>query len=313
MTTQSVSRIAIIGAGTIGASWATLFLARGFSVAVYDPVPDAHDKILAFVESAWPSLTELGVATGPLPKDRLSFSSSAAEAATDADFVQESGPENTALKGPLLAEIDGVLAPGKVIASSTSGLTLDALREGLAHPGRVLIGHPFNPPHLIPLVEVVADDKTSAEALQWTMEFYRSIGKAPIHLTRSVPGHVANRLQAAIWREAINLINEGVASVEDVDLAVSTGPGIRWALLGPTATFHLGGGPGGIAEFLDKLGGAVESWWQDLADFKEMTPSMKEKLIEGVKDLPDWSDLRAQRNEKLVEVLKLVSDTSKKA
>lgn len=308
MSLENPTRIGIIGAGTIGASWATLFLAKGFAVAVYDPVPDAADKVVAYAREAWPALRDLGVATGPLPEDRLSFAASAGEAATGADFVQESGPENATLKAPLLAEIDAALAPDRVIASSTSGLTIDTLREGLAHPERIVIGHPFNPPHLIPLVEVVADDKTPADILTWTMDFYRNAGKAPIHLTRSVPGHVANRLQAAIWREAIALIDEGVASVEDIDTAIATGPGVRWAILGPTATFHLGGGPGGIEDFVDKLGGAVESWWTTLATFDKITPSMRQKLIDGVKDLPDWSTLRDERDQKLVEILKIVGD-----
>lgn len=308
MSIDKPTRIAIIGAGTIGASWAALFLARGFEVSVFDPVPDAAGHVVAFAEEAWPTLRALGVATGPFTKDGLSFAGTAAEAVRNADFVQESGPENIKLKGPLLAEIDANLAPHRVIASSTSGLTIDALREGLKHPERMLIGHPFNPPHLIPLVEVVADGKTTPEAMQWTMDFYRSVGKAPIHLTRSVPGHVANRLQAAVWREAISLIDQGVASVEDIDTAMATGPGIRWAILGPTATFHLGGGPKGIAAFLDKLGGAVESWWGTLATFDKFTPSMKQKLIDGVKDLPEWSELRDERDRKLVEILKIVTE-----
>ena len=308
MSLKTPSRIAIIGAGTIGASWATLFLAKGCDVVVYDPVPDAAGKVADYARAAWPALEELGVAGEPFSTDRLSFAASAGEAATGADFVQESGPENAKLKAPLLAEIDAALAPDRVIASSTSGLTIDTLREGLAHPERILIGHPFNPPHLIPLVEVVADDKTSADILAWTMDFYRSLGKAPIHLTRSVPGHVANRLQAAIWREAIALIDEGVASVEDIDTAIATGPGVRWAILGPTATFHLGGGPGGIEAFVDKLGGAVESWWKTLASFDTITPSMRQKLIDGVKDLPEWSELRDERDRKLVEILKIVGE-----
>ncbi len=309
MPTDTITRIAVIGAGTIGASWATLFLARGLEVCVFDPAPDAARQVADYAREAWPTLRDLGVADGPFAGDRLYLADSAAEAAAEADFVQESGPENPALKATLLAEIDAHLAPGCVIASSTSGLTLDTLREGLAHPGRVLVGHPFNPPHLIPLVEVVADAKTSPEALQRAMAFYRSVGKAPIHLTRSVPGHVANRLQAAVWREAIHLADQGIASVEDIDTAMATGPGLRWAILGPTATFHLGGGPEGMAAFVEKFGGAMGSWWETLGDFTELTPAMKATLVEGVKDLPEWSTLRAERDAKLVEILKILKKT----
>lgn len=306
MSAEDPARVAVIGAGTIGASWAALFLARGLEVRVFDPEPAAAGHVVAFAEAAWPTLETLGIATTPLPENRLSFVKTAAEAARGADLVQESGPERIALKAPLLAEIDAALAPDAVIASSTSGLTLDALREGLGHPERMLIGHPFNPPHLIPLVEVVADAATSPRALSSAMGFYRKLGKAPIHLTRSVPGHVANRLQAAVWREAVSLVDQGVASLEDIDKAISTGPGLRWAIFGPTTTFHLGGGSGGIADFLDKLGGAIESWWGDLADFDRLTPSMRRKLVEGMRSAPDWTALREERDRKLVEILEVV-------
>jgi carnitine 3-dehydrogenase len=309
--TDAISRVAVVGAGTIGASWAALFLAKGLEVTIYDPLPGVRKSVLEYVENAWPVLIELGAAKGELAFDRLHFADTAAEAAAKADFVQESGPENPKLKTPLLVEIDKALPAERVIASSTSGLTIDTLRQGLAHPERMLVGHPFNPPHLIPLVEVVADGKSTRQALKTAMDFYHSLGKVPIHLSRSVPGHIANRLQAAVWREAIYLADQGIASIEDIDTAMATGPGVRWALLGPTATFHLGGGPQGIGAFVDKLGAAVESWWGDLGSFTKFTPKMKQELVDGVKSLPEWSRLRAGRDKKLVQILKLIAADKK--
>lgn len=306
---DDISRVAVIGAGTIGASWAALFLAKGLEVAVYDTAPGAVAIVENVLNAAWPAMERLGVASGPPDRQRLTFAQSVAEAVSNADFVQESGPETAALKGPLLVEVDRLLPADKVIASSTSGFTLDMLREGLASPGRILVGHPFNPPHLLPLVEVVADQLTSPAALAIAMAFYRRMGKAPIHLTRSVPGHVANRLQAAIWREAIHLIDQGVASLEDVDAAVALGPGLRWAVLGPNATLHLGGGPGGLSSFIDKLGPAFESYWDDLGT-PRFTPEIRAKLAAGVATLPDREQLQAERDRKLVEVLALLHGQS---
>jgi 3-hydroxyacyl-CoA dehydrogenase len=301
----AISRVAVVGAGTIGASWAALFLANGCVVAVYDTAPDTAALTTKAIDSAWPALQRLGIASSPPDYGRLRFAASVADAVRNADFVQESGPENATLKEPLLAAIDATLAPGKVIASSTSGFTLAMLRKGLASPDRVLIGHPFNPPHLLPLVEVVADETTSPAALATAMDFYRRMGKTPIHLTKSVPGHIANRLQAAIWREAIHLIDQGVATLEDIDSAVALGPGLRWAILGPNATFHLGGGPGGLPAFIDKLGPAFESYWDDLGS-PRFTPEIRAKLAEGIKALPDRDVLQADRDRKLVEVLALL-------
>lgn len=302
---QAISRLAVIGAGTIGASWAALFLAKRCTVAVYDVAPDTPAQVRKAIFGAWPALERLGVASAPPDFDKLRFTETVAAAVAEADFVQESGPEDPALKGPLLAAIDRALPADKVIASSTSGFTLDMLRAGLASPGRVLIGHPFNPPHLLPLVEVVADAATASAALSTAMEFYRRLGKAPIHLTKSVPGHVANRLQAAIWREAIHLIDQGVATLADIDAAVALGPGLRWAILGPNATFHLGGGPGGLTAFIDKLGPAFESYWDDLGS-PRFTPEIRAKLAAGVADLPHRDDMQADRDRKLVEILALL-------
>jgi 3-hydroxyacyl-CoA dehydrogenase len=302
---KAISRVAVVGAGTIGASWAALFLAKGCEVTVFDTAPGTAALVTKFITDAWPALERLGAASAPPEFGKLRFAATVAEAVETADFVQESGPENAALKEPLLAAIDRALPVGRVIASSTSGFTLDMLRVGLASPDRILIGHPFNPPHLLPLVEVVADETTSWAALATAMDFYRSMDKTPIHLTKSVPGHIANRLQAAIWREAIHLIDQGVATLADIDSAVALGPGLRWAILGPNATFHLGGGPGGLNGFIDKLGPAFESYWDDLGT-PRFTPEIRAKLAEGIKALPDRDTLQADRDRKLVEVLALL-------
>jgi 3-hydroxyacyl-CoA dehydrogenase len=300
-----ITHVAVIGAGTIGASWAALFLAKGLDVTVFDTAPGTPAQVDKMLASAWPALERLGTASGPPDRARLSFAATVGEAVAKADFVQESGPENPAMKAPLLAAIDAGLAADKVIASSTSGFTLAMLREGLKTPARVLIGHPFNPPHLLPLVEVVADEATDPTALATAMAFYKRMDKAPIHLKKSVPGHIANRLQAAIWREAIHLVDQGVASLADVDAAVAWGPGLRWAILGPNATFHLGGGPNGLDGFIEKLGPAFESYWADLGA-PHFTPEICAKLSAGVAALPDRDSLQADRDAKLVEVLALL-------
>ncbi len=301
------SRLAVIGAGTIGASWAALFLAKGYEVCVFDPAPGSEALVRAAVEGAWPVLQRIANAPATPPWQRLTFAPTAAQAVAGAVFVQENGPENPALKAPLLAEIDAALPEGRIIASSTSGLTLDILRNGLARPDRILVGHPFNPPHLIPLVEVVGDEKTNPAAIERAMEFYRSIGKEPIRLTRSVTGHIANRLQAAVWREALYLVQEGVASARDVDAAMAYGPGLRWGIMGPTTTFHLGGGAGGIAAFVEKLGVAMQSWWDDLGDVT-LTPELVKTLVEEMAQLPDIAALKAERDRRIVAMLEAAKE-----
>lgn len=277
----SIRRIAVVGAGTIGASWAALFLARGMEVVVSDPAGDAEAQTRARVQAAWPVLTELGhVIEGASPQS-LQFEPDLAQALTGADFVQENAPEREDFKIDLFARMDAMLPAHVIVASSSSGLIMSRLQSRCRHPERFVIGHPFNPPHLIPLVEVVGGDKTSAAVIDQSIAFYKAMGKYPIRLNKEVPGHIANRLQAAIWREAIHLAAENVASVADIDAAVSQGPGLRWALFGPHMTFNLGGGAGGLANFMDHLLGPVQTWWDDLGA-PEVTPALQRKLIDGV-------------------------------
>jgi carnitine 3-dehydrogenase len=307
---MEIRRAAVIGAGTIGASWAANFLAAGLDVAAYDPAPEGERFLRRFVENAWPALEQLGMVRAGADPGRLTFHREVGAALDGAEFVQENGPEREELKIPLFAQIDAALAPETIIASSSSGLLVSRLQSQCRHPERCVLGHPFNPPHLIPLVEVVGGGKTSPDAVRRAMGFYESIGKKPIHIRKEVRGHVANRLQAALWREAVHLVNEGVASVADVDAAIAHGPGLRWALMGPHLTFHLAGGEGGMTHFMHHLVAPMQSWMDDLGQ-PRLTEEVQRKIIEGVaveavgRDVPA---LARWRDEKLVAVLKIVGE-----
>jgi 3-hydroxyacyl-CoA dehydrogenase len=309
MSQPAVRHVAVIGTGTIGASWAAYFLSRGLRVSASDPAPQAEARLRQFVDAAWPVLRELGAETAAAPHQALVFHADPETAVTGADFVQENAPEREPVKQALLARIDAVLPPEIIIASSSSGLLISRLQAGCRHPERCVIGHPFNPPHLIPLVEVVGGERTAPAALEGALAFYRAIGKRPIHIRREVAGHVANRLQAALWREAVHLVAAGVASVADVDTAISEGPGLRWALMGPHLTFHLAGGAGGMAHFLAQLGPPLESWWDELGN-PRLSPEVRQALTAGVaaeaegRDIPT---LAGERDRFLLDLLALKS------
>ncbi len=307
MQERSIRRVAVVGTGTIGMSWAATFLSRGLEVRASDPAPEAEARLRNFIDAAWPMLARLGPIAATPPHHLLTFCADAESAVAAADFVQENAPERTAIKQELLARIDAVLPPDIVIASSSSGLLMSRLQESCRHPGRCVIGHPFNPPHLIPLVEVVGGAQTAPATIERAMAFYTAIGKRPIHIRREVAGHVANRLQAALWREAVHLVAAGVASVADVDTAISEGPGLRWALMGPHLTFHLAGGSGGMAHFLEQLGPPLESWWDDLGS-PRLTPDVRAALAKGVAaeaGTRDIAALAAERDRFLVDLLAL--------
>jgi len=260
-----IRRVAVVATGVIGASWATVFLARGLDVAAADPAPGAEDGLRRTVEAQWPAMEALGLAPGASP-GRLRFAASPEEAVEDAQFVQENGPERLDLKRDLFRRLDEAAPADAVLATSSSTITVSEIQDACArHPKRVVLGHPFNPPHLIPLVEVAGGRATTPESVERALGFYRALGKHPIHLRKEVRGHVANRLQAALWQEAFHLVATGVASVADVDAAIAHGPGLRWALLGPFLNLHLSGGQGGIGELFGKpLWEATESMWRDL-------------------------------------------------
>jgi 3-hydroxyacyl-CoA dehydrogenase len=276
----SVRTIAIVGAGIVGASWAAYFLARGFAVRATDTLPDGEAFVRDYIAKAWPTLERFGLTAGA-DRNRWSFHRTPAEATAGSDFVQESVFERLELKQEVLAEIDGALPSNRVVASSTSGFMPSDLQARCKHPQRVVVGHPFNPPHLVPLVEVVGGRKTDAAAVDWAVDFYDAIGKKAIRLNKEIRGHLANRLQAALWREALHCVDQGIASVADADAAIAYGPGIRWAFMGPSLTFHLAGGSGGMAYFLDHLKASIEADWEELGQPK-FTDALKKKLIDGV-------------------------------
>ncbi|MFI4917940.1 MAG: 3-hydroxyacyl-CoA dehydrogenase NAD-binding domain-containing protein [Legionellales bacterium] len=303
---KPVHRIAIVGTGVIGASWAAQYLARGFDVVATDPAPNAETNLRNYVNEAWDILTKIGLAKGA-SLDRLTFTSNMKEALSTADFVQENGPERPDFKIKLFAEIDSVTPPDSIIASSSSGITMSVIQSECKHPERCLIGHPFNPPHIIPLVEVVGGKKTSSDAIKQAMAFYAAIGKKPILLRKEFIGHVANRLQAALYKEMLYLIQQDVLSVEDADIAVSYGPGLRWGVMGQSLLWHIGGGEGGIQHFMEHLMPPLEAMMKDLGN-PDVTDQLKQVIIEGVmQEAGDRSveQLAEKENEVLVGLLKL--------
>ncbi|MBO9447524.1 3-hydroxyacyl-CoA dehydrogenase NAD-binding domain-containing protein [Ruegeria sp. R14_0] len=299
---------ACLGGGVIGASWAALFLASGRSVAMYDPDPDVEKKVRAYIEAAWPALVDLGLAERGTP-EALSFSPSAARAVEGAAFVQENVPERLEIKHAIFAQIESSLDPDAIVASSASGLTLGQMQPGWRDPARFVLGHPFNPPHLIPLVEVLGNDKTADGVVEAAQRFYESLGKTTIRVNKEVPGHVANRLQAAIWREAIHLVTSGVASVEDVDKAVWAGPGLRWAAMGPTMLFNLGAGEGGLRAFCDHFTQTFNGWWDDMGEVY-LSEGVTRQLVDGVQAEAQGktpAELSQQRDALIVALQKSIS------
>jgi 3-hydroxyacyl-CoA dehydrogenase len=302
-----IRRVAIIGTGVIGASWTALFLAKGLEVIATDVAPDAETSLRRFVKAAWPALERLGLSPGA-SQSHLSFTGDLAAAVSPADFVQENGPERIDFKKKLYRQLDELLPADVIIASSSSGLTMSEIQSDCRlHPERCVIGHPFNPPHLVPLVEIVGGAKTSAATIERAAEFYASLGKQPVRLRKEVPGHVANRLQAALAREVYFLVAEGVVSAEDVDTALCWGPGLRWGIMGNMMLNHLGGGQGGIEHFFQQFTGPMTAWWKVLGQ-PVLTPEVQKKLIDGVHaevGPRSIAELEKQRDEILLGLLEL--------
>lgn len=310
---EPVEKVAVLGAGVIGASWTALFLAAGLEVEVYDPSEDAPERVRDYIDRAWPTLESLGMTTRGNP-DQVKFHSRSSAAVTDAGFVQESIPEQLDLKHRLYAAIEAHLPHNAIVASSASGLMVSELQAGWRDPSRFLLGHPFNPPHLIPLVEMVTGEQTGEGVLDAAKTFYQNVGKVTIHIKREVPAHVANRLQAALWREAIHLVQSGVASVEDVDKAVWAGPGLRWAAMGPHMLFHLGAGAGGLQEFCNRYRESFHRWWKDLGDV-ELTPELARMLSDGVATESNGrsvEDAATERDALIVSMLQATSEIRKR-
>ena len=304
---EQVRTVACVGAGVIGGGWAACFLARGFAVRAWDPAPAAARRLRGLIDAAWPALVELGLAPGA-SVDNLTVARDIAGAVADADVVQESAPEQLDLKRSLLAAIDAAAPEHVVIASSTSGYGMTEMAVEARTPHRLVVAHPFNPPYLIPLVEVVGGAKTAADVVSWTAAFFRHIGKSVITPAREVPGFIANRLQEALWREALHMVANGEATVEEIDASITEGPGLRWAFHGPMLTFHLAGGPGGMAHMLDHFGPSLRSPWTRLTA-PDLTPELRDRVVRGcVEEAGSRSiaDLVRERDRALVDILRVV-------
>ncbi|MER6058941.1 3-hydroxyacyl-CoA dehydrogenase NAD-binding domain-containing protein [Streptomyces albidoflavus] len=302
---ENVRRVACVGAGVIGGGWVAHFLARGYDVTAWDPAPDAAQKLRRLVDAAWPALTSLGLAEGASPA-RLTVTETLEQAVAEAEFVQESAPEKLDLKRDLLTRLDAATPPGVVIASSTSGYPMTDMQTTAADPSRLVVGHPFNPPYLIPLVEVVGGEHTDPAAVAWAARFYETAGKSVITMNNEVPGFIANRLQEALWREALHMVANGEATVRDIDLSITEGPGLRWAVMGPMLTFALAGGEGGMAHMLDHFGPSLKSPWTRL-EAPELDKELYDAVVAGCDEAADGrsiADLVAERDKGVIDVLR---------
>lgn len=305
-TSSPVTTMAIVGTGVIGAGWAARALSKGLDVRAYDPDPKGEEKLRASVDNAWPALERSGLVPGA-SRSRLTYHTSVAECVKGAGFIQENAPEREALKQGLLAEIDAA-SPDAVIASSTSGLLPTRLAAQMKRPERLVIGHPFNPVYLLPLVEIIGGEKTSPETIARTKDFYRAIGMRPLHIKREIEGFVADRLMEALWREALWLVNDDIATTEEIDAAVVYGCGLRWSLMGTFLTFHLAGGEGGMRHMLHQFGPALKLPWTKL-----VAPELTNELIDKVADGCEYQaagrsikELERRRDDFLIELLALV-------
>ena len=302
---EDVTTVTCVGAGVIGGGWVAYFLSRGYRVVAWDPAEDAEARLRHLVGGAWTALTDLGLAPGA-STDNLTVVQDLADACAQADFVQESAPEDLELKRTLLADIDAATPEHVVISSSTSGYGMSEMQVRCAHPERTVVGHPFNPPYLIPLVEVVGGTATSPDVVAWTSDFFRHAGKSVITMDSEVPGFIANRLQEALWREALHMVAEGEATVEQIDLSITDGPGLRWAIQGPMLTFHLAGGQGGMAHMLDHFGPSLLSPWTRLTA-PELTPELRDAVVDGCEREADGrsvDDLIGERDRGVIAILR---------
>lgn len=276
---SDIRRVAVVGAGVIGAGWATRFLARGLDVVACDPAPGAEDRLNSAVNRAWPAMLKSGLAVQATPP-AFDFTTDLARACAVADWVQENAPENQDLKRGLLARIDAAAPTSAIIASSSSGLLPTRIQAACAHPERVVIGHPFNPVYLLPLVEVLGGQATDPGAIERAIGFYASLGMRPLKVRREIEGYISDRLQEALWREALHMVADGVATTEEIDAAVIYGPGLRWAIMGTCLTFHLAGGEAGMRHMLEQFGPALKLPWTKL-EAPELTETLIDRMVEG--------------------------------
>lgn len=303
----TVKRVASLGAGPIGAGWAAHFAARGYDVAAYIHSADEEAAFRKIVDTGWVSLEALGLADGA-SRDRIRVTTDLASAVGDAEFVQESAPERLELKQALYNDLGRMVPEGVVISSSTSGLPMSNIQSDCSTPERTLVGHPFNPPYLLPLVEIVGGDKTDPEAVVWAREFYEIAGKAPLVLKKEIPGFVATRLQEALWREALHMVANGEATPEDIDTALINGPAPRMAFQGQCMAFHVACGAGGMATNLDQFGPALKLPWTRL-EAPELTQELRDRMVDGCNQIAGdrhFEEMAAERDRAIVGVLKAV-------
>jgi len=308
---QKIARITSLGGGPIGGGWAAHFLARGYDVTLY--LHDAGEAAAfeTIFETAWKSLTDLGLAPGA-SRDRLRVVTDLRQAVEDAQFVQESAPENLPLKRALYAQLGRLVPPEVVIGSSTSGLTMTEIQAECATPQRCVIGHPFNPPYLLPLVEIVGGRLTDPAAVKWAGAFYDCAGKAPLIMKKEIPGFVATRLQEALWREALHMVANGEATAADIDIALINGPAPRMAIQGQCMAFHVACGVGGMATNLDQFGPALKLPWTRL-EAPELTQELRDRMVDGCNEMAggrDFKDMAAKRDQQIVAVLRAIRETS---
>jgi 3-hydroxyacyl-CoA dehydrogenase len=306
-TSKVKGLVAVIGAGITGASWAALFASRGLNVRLHDKDPEALSKGLERTQQYVHFLIDHGMADQKEAEAGLKALQPCEElyqAVEDAVFVQESVYENYEIKCAVFEALDRHVPRHALIATSSSGLSISRIQEAARYPDRCLAGHPYNPPHLIPLVELAPGEKTAKETVEAARRFYEGVGKTPVILNRAVPGYLANRMSAALWREAINLVLDGVASVADVDRAISLGPGLRWAVMGPHLIYHLGGGEGGIRYHVEHLRSAKEEIWHDLDEWKDLPSETAKVLEQGLPRLEEIKPLTRKRDEALVRIIK---------
>jgi carnitine 3-dehydrogenase len=309
---KEIKSIGLVGAGLVGSAWAAFYAGKGFAVKLYD-----IDK--AFAEKGYRKALEYlkfllanGLITqGACEKacSTLEIAESVYETVKQADFVHESASERYEVKKVLFAKIDRHTPEDVIIASSSSALLMTEIQKAMKHPQRGIIAHPFNPAHLIPLVELVGGRQTSEETVTRMYDFFAACGKVPVIIKKEIPGYLANRLQAAVWREAIDMVLNGVASVADVDKALSAGPGLRWALMGPHLVYHLGGGEGGIEHFIDHIGENKKRLWEDMAKWTSLPSQTKEMISQGIKDemgTRTFKEIEQWRDDKLVKLLKAI-------
>jgi ketoreductase RED1 len=307
-------KVVVIGAGVIGASWVALFLAHGLRVTVHDPRTGVEDEVVDYVKRAMTALTQLGVAGAAAPfDDRLAFEPLLEKAVADADVVQENGPERIDFKRELWQRIGALAPPRALLLSSSSALTATEQAAEMAGPERLLIGHPFNPPHIIPLVELVPGRQTSLATVERADAFYRAIGKVPLALRKEVGGFVANRLQSAIFRECVALVAGGVVTVDELDAIVTHSVGLRWASGGPFESFHLGGGDGGLRSFVRQFGPGMEARWRSMqrpVAFDEATTKLLFEQADLAYGGRSREDLEAARDARQIAILRALPATA---